>query len=174
MVHGYDIKTSLDFFRKLLDEREDWLKTRTSARHAINCAITAWQLHDWVFAEKEKYPFMNQFATKNDFKSYLKSKENFQTLHDLADGAKHYVITNRDTTIISTSTSSWAQLSRSKERVKDKTPQLFLTFRFGKGGGIMAFDDLLYLITLYWYEFFRDKLNEDVETMLDHGGYTYF
>ena len=34
----YDIKTSLYFFKKLLDEREDFLKSPNSARHEINCA----------------------------------------------------------------------------------------------------------------------------------------
>ena len=95
MIHCYDIKNSFDFFKKLLDEREDLLKNPTSARFAINCAITAWQLHDWVYSERYNYSFMSQFKSKSDFRKYLYSKEIvFRTIHDLADGAKHYELTS--------------------------------------------------------------------------------
>src|SRR3989337_2749447 len=103
MIHGYDIKTCVDYFRKLLDEREDFLKRQSSARHGINYVITAWQLHDWVFAEKQKYSFMSQFAKKKDFQKYLHDNwVGFQNLHDLADGAKHYELTYRQTSITDT------------------------------------------------------------------------
>lgn len=172
MTHGYDIRTSIDFFRKLLDEREDFLKTPSSARHAINCAITAWQLHDWIFAEKNKYPFMNQFNTKNDFRKYLYSKEDFRTLHDLADGAKHYELTSRNTTIIETKVSSYKDI---RERDGgDDSLQLFITMDFADVGLTMSFNDLLYLITLFWYKFFSDELQENVDKIFDEGGYSLF
>ena len=170
MVHCYDIKTSFDFFRKLLDEREDFLKNPSSARYAINCAITAWQLHDWVYAERNKYPFMAQFKSKNDFRNYLYGKSDFKTIHDLADGAKHYELTSRKTTIIDTRISSWEDLSKTK--ATDSTSQLFLTMDCDNLGMIMSFDDLLYFIIFFWYQFFKNDLNENLDSMFE--GYTGF
>jgi len=170
MIHGYDIKTSFDFFRKLLDEREDFLKTPSSARYAINCAITAWQLHDWVYAEKNKYPFMAQFKSKSEFRNYLYSKCDFKTLHDLADGAKHYQLINRKTSIINTLVSSWKNLS--KNSPTDDTTQLFFTMEHGNVGMTMSFDDLLYIITFFWYEFFKNNLKENLDSLFKN--YTWF
>lgn len=170
MVHGYDIKTSLDFFKKLLDEREDFLKNPSSARHAINCAITAWQLHDWVYAERDKFPFMDQFKTKSQFRNYLYSKSDFRTLHDLADGAKHYELTSRKTTIRDTKISSWKNLSRYNKI--DEISQLFITVDFAKVGMTMSFDDLLYTITLFWYEFFQNDLKVNLDKIFEN--YTWF
>lgn len=170
MVHCYDIKTSFDFFRKLLDEREDFLKNPSSARYAINCAITAWQLHDWIYAERDKYPFMAQFKSKNEFRNYLYSKNEFKTIHDLADGAKHYELTSRKTTIIDTRVSSWNDLS--KNNPTDDTSQLFLTMDCDNVLMNMSFDDLLYFITFFWYQFFKDDLKENVDSMFKN--YTWF
>jgi hypothetical protein len=172
MVHCYDIKNSLDFFRKLFDEREDFLKDPASARYAINCAITAWQLHDWVYQERDKYPFMSQFKSKSDFRKYLYSKETyFRTIHDLADGSKHYQLTDRDTTILDTYVSNWKSVNKVRQ-VSDVTPQLFLTMKFHDVGMRMTFHDLLYVITIFWYHFFKDDLKEDLNELFDY--YTWF
>ncbi len=153
MVHCYDIKTSVDFFRKLLDEREDFLKNPSSARFAINCAITAWQLHDWVYAERGKYMFMSQFDSKSQFRTYLYTHErDFRTIHDLADGAKHFELTNRKTTILDTELSTWKQI-RKYSKSNDETSQLFLTMNLGSVEMTMCFDDLLYLVSFFWYRF---------------------
>jgi hypothetical protein len=172
MVHCYDIKNSFDFFRKLLDEREDFLKNPASARFAINCAITAWQLHDWVYADREKYPFMKQFQSKSDFRNYLYLKErDFRTIHDLADGAKHYQLTSRTTTILDTAVSNWKKVNKFKE-VSDETSQLFLTMKFGNVGMTMTFDDLLFVITHFWYKLFKDDFKEDLDELFEY--YTWF
>lgn len=172
MIHCYEIKNSLDFFRKLLDEREDFLKNPASARYAINCAITAWQLHDWVYAERNNYPFMSQFKSKADFRDYLYCKErDFRTIHDLADGAKHYELTKRPTTILDTKVSNWKSVNKLRE-VSDESSQLFLTMKFDNVGMTMTFDDLLYVITFFWYKFFKDDLKKDLNELFEH--YTWF
>lgn len=171
MVHCYDIKNSCDFFRKLLDEREDFLRNPTSARFAINCAITAWQLHDWIYAERAKYPFMENFKSKSEFRNFLYSKEDFRTIHDLADGAKHYELTSRTTTLLDTTISNWKNINK-RRVVSDNKPQLFLTMKFANVGMIMTFDDLLYLIIAFWYKFFKDDLKEDVDDLFEN--YTSF
>lgn len=172
MVHCYDIKNSLDFFRKLLDEREDFLKNPASARYAINFEVTAWQLHEWVYAEKDKYTFMSQFMSKSDFRNYLNSKESdFKTIRDLADGSKHYQLTHRDTTILDTFVSDWKSVNKVRQ-VSDVTPQLFLRMKFHDVGMTMAFHDLLYVITIFWYHFFKDNLKEDLNELFD--SYTWF
>lgn len=167
--HGYEIKTSVDFLRKLLDEREDFLKTPTSSRHAINFTITAWQLHEWIYAEKYKYTFMQQFKDKEAFRNYLYKKEDFKTLHDLCDGVKHFELTKRPTTVLNTTISSY----KSKMgKIVEIEPTLFLTTKFGKGGLTMTFDDLVYIITLFWFNFFNKELKEDVTGVFS--GYTLF
>lgn len=168
MTHCYDIANSFDFFKKLLGEREDFLKNPTSARYAVNCAITAWQLHDWVYAERDKYPFMNQFKAKSDFRKYLYSKgKDFRTIHDLADGAKHYELTDRKTTILDTKISNWKSVNKFRE-VSDTTGQLFLTMKSGGVGMTMTFDDLLYEVTFFWYKFFKDDLKQDIDKLFEH------
>ena len=172
MIHSYDIKNSLDFFRKLLDEREDFLKNPASARYAINFAVTAWQLNEWVYAERDKYTFMSQFMSKSDFTKYLYSKEPyFRTIHDLADGSKHYQLTNRDTTILDTYVSNWKSVNKVRQ-VSDVTPQLFLTMKFHDVGMRMAFHDLSYMITIFWHHFFKDDLKEDLNELFNP--YTWF
>jgi hypothetical protein len=91
-------------------------------------------LHDWVYAEGDKYLFMSQFKSKSDFRNYLYSKErDFRTIHDLADGAKHYELIHRTTTILDTTVSNWKSMNKFRE-VSDITSRLFLTMKFDNVG----------------------------------------
>jgi hypothetical protein len=47
----FDIKTSRDFYEKLLDDCYDFQQDESSARLAINCAITAYHMHEWVWGD---------------------------------------------------------------------------------------------------------------------------
>jgi hypothetical protein len=47
----FDIKTSRDFYEKLLDDYYDFQQDESSARLAINCAITAYHMHEWVWGD---------------------------------------------------------------------------------------------------------------------------
>jgi hypothetical protein len=47
----FEIKTSKDLLKKLLEEYLDFDKQHLNPRFAINCAITAWHLTDWTYYE---------------------------------------------------------------------------------------------------------------------------
>lgn len=47
----FDINNSVDFYAKLLAEFDDFMADQASARHAINCAITAHHMHDWIWTD---------------------------------------------------------------------------------------------------------------------------
>jgi len=45
------LNNSRDFYEKLLAEFDDFMVQQDSARHAMNCAITAHHMHDWVWSD---------------------------------------------------------------------------------------------------------------------------
>jgi hypothetical protein len=69
----FDINNSRDFYQKLLEDFDDYMQQQDSARHAMNCAITAHHMADWVWGDfvkgdaalkaklgvKDKAAFMN-------------------------------------------------------------------------------------------------------------------
>jgi hypothetical protein len=57
---SFNIRTSKDFFHKLEEEYADFQQNPLSARHAINAAMTAWHLHEWLWADKLKGNYKEQ------------------------------------------------------------------------------------------------------------------
>lgn len=47
----FEIKSSRDMLKKLLEEYSDFDKQHLNPRFAINCAITSWHLTDWTYHE---------------------------------------------------------------------------------------------------------------------------
>jgi hypothetical protein len=45
----FGMTTSRDFLWKLEADFDDFMKEPRSARLAVNCALTAYHLHDWVW-----------------------------------------------------------------------------------------------------------------------------
>ncbi|MGH7039187.1 MAG: hypothetical protein ACREFK_04150 [Stellaceae bacterium] len=91
----FDIITSRDFLEKLEADFEDFRKNPHSARLALNCAITAFHFHEWVWGDWLK----TDYATRKtlgirDKDSFLAWIDNacvwFKTIQDLANGAKHF------------------------------------------------------------------------------------
>jgi hypothetical protein len=92
----FDITNSRDFYQKLLEDFDDFMGQQDSARHAMNCAITAHHMADWVWGDFLK----NGAALKT--KLGIKSKDDFmrwidtQTiwyglLQGLSNGSKHFI-----------------------------------------------------------------------------------
>jgi hypothetical protein len=54
MGFSFEIRTPEDFLRKLQEEYQDFFNDPTSSRHAINCAMTAWHLTDWIWATNKQ------------------------------------------------------------------------------------------------------------------------
>ena len=47
----FDIVTSQEFLAKLEADCTDFKAQPDSARHALNCIITAYHLHEWVWGD---------------------------------------------------------------------------------------------------------------------------
>lgn len=88
---SFDIKSSEDFFNKLIEEFNDLQNDPLSSRHAINCAMTAWHLTDWIYWEfglDKKYPKLP------DFQKNIKVEcESLRIMQDITNGSKHYHLT---------------------------------------------------------------------------------
>lgn len=168
--HSYEIRTTADFFKKLLDEREDFLKNPTSSRHAINCALTGWHLYEWVYNEYHSHPFMQQF-NKKKFEKWLLTRDiEFKLIKDLADGSKHFYLGRSDKSLLGTYLKRKGDIVGSRPLAEDA---LILQMKF-MNGAWMSFDDLFYFVTVFWYEFLDHKLGINTSKIMNEGGYTYF
>jgi hypothetical protein len=169
--HGYEIQTTADFFRKLLDEREDFLKNPTSSRHAINCALTGWHIYEWVYTEYRSNPFIQQFKKAKKFEDWLLDKHmEFKLIRDLADGSKHFHLGRPDKSILGTHIKRKRELYGSRPLAEDT---LIIQMKF-MNGAWMSFDDLFYWVTIFWYEFLKRELGIDTSRIMVDGNYTFF
>lgn len=87
--YSFGIKTSIDFFHKLEDDHNEFLKDPLSSSKALNCAMSAWHLTDWIYVEY----YAGQVHSKH-FKERIK-QECFALviLQDITNGSKHCKIT---------------------------------------------------------------------------------
>ena len=94
---SFGIISSNDFLQKLIDEVEEYEKQLASSRHAINAAMTAWHLIDWVYHDFNLQP---KYGELFKFQAAIKVKyPKIQIMHDIANGMKHCKL-NRHTPVI--------------------------------------------------------------------------
>ena len=104
--HSFNIRTSEEFFRKLKEEYDEFKANPLSARHAINAAMTAWHLQEWLWADKLKGNYMEQ---QRVFGKALRSREELaptvialceelSIMQEICNGSKHFR-TEKDTVI---------------------------------------------------------------------------
>lgn len=93
---SFDIKYSRDLLQKLIEDFEELKNNPLSSRIAINCAMTAWHLTDWVFKE---YIARHGYAKTGEFRDSLGCPSLF-IMHDIANGSKHLEV-SRPKSIIS-------------------------------------------------------------------------
>ena len=72
---SFDIKTSKDFFNKLLDEYNEFQSGELSSRVALNFAMTACHLTEWIYNEFN-YLLRNQFSTLSLYQQNIKQQCN--------------------------------------------------------------------------------------------------
>jgi len=93
---SFEIKTTEDFFKMLIEDYKEFCVNRTSSRHALHCAIVAWHLTDWAYKEfiKPTTQFKGKQDKKNHWKYFLKeikdSCPELQIMNDITDGTKHF------------------------------------------------------------------------------------
>jgi hypothetical protein len=73
----FDITTSRDFLEKLEADFDDFMKEPHSARLALNCAITAYHLHEWVWGDWLKRNYEIQKSLGIEGKTNKQRKASF-------------------------------------------------------------------------------------------------
>jgi hypothetical protein len=91
----FEIKTSRDFLEKLLEDFADLQVNPESARLAINCAITAYHMHEWVWGDwlKADHATWKALGIRDEktFLSWLDRRQPwFPLMQDICNGSKHF------------------------------------------------------------------------------------
>ncbi len=100
----FDINNSRDFYQKLLEEFDDCIGQQASARHAMNCAITAHHMADWVWGDFVKGDAALKaklgIKKKDDFMAWI-SKTNiwYDLVQAISNGSKHFIRENAQGTV---------------------------------------------------------------------------
>lgn len=92
----FDITTCRDFHKKLRADFDDFAKEQASARLALNCIVTAYHLHEWVWGDwlKTDHAAWKELGIrdKESFVAWIEREcPAFRIVQDLANGAKHFV-----------------------------------------------------------------------------------
>ena len=92
----FDITTYRDFHAKLKADFDDFVKEPDSARLALNCIITAYHLHEWVWGDwlKAEHTVWRTLGIrdKESFVAWIEREwPAFKTMQDLANGTKHFI-----------------------------------------------------------------------------------
>jgi hypothetical protein len=92
----FDIKNSRDFYQKLLDDFDDYMVQQDSARLAMNCAITAHHMADWVWGDFVKGDAVLKaklgIKRKEDFMAWIDGQTVWYGLvQSLSNGSKHFI-----------------------------------------------------------------------------------
>jgi hypothetical protein len=91
----FGIQNSRDFYEKLVAEFEDLHHDPMSARIAVNCAITAYHLAEWIWGDWLKSDAVAKAAlvinTLDEFKEWVDSQTPyFAAMQSITNGTKHF------------------------------------------------------------------------------------
>ena len=92
----FDIVNSRDFYQKLLEDFDDFMQQPDSARHAMNCAITAHHMADWVWGDfvKSDAALKAKLGVRDihDFLRWIDTQTVWYGLvQSLSNGSKHFI-----------------------------------------------------------------------------------
>ncbi|MHC2315178.1 hypothetical protein ACVIHC_002224 [Bradyrhizobium diazoefficiens] len=95
----FDINNARDFYQKLLEDFDDYIQQPDSARLAMNCAITAHHMADWVWGDflKEDDTVKARLGVKKkpDFMAWIDRQTVWYGLvQSISNGSKHFVREN--------------------------------------------------------------------------------
>lgn len=93
----FDIKTYHDFHGKLKAGFNDFVMEPDSTRLALNCILTAYHLHEWVWAGwlKAEHSVWRTLGVRDklSFVAWIKGEcPAFKTMENLANGTKHFIL----------------------------------------------------------------------------------
>ncbi len=92
----FDINNSRDFYQKLLEDFDDYMQHQDSARHAMNCAITAHHMADWVWGDfiKDDHGLKAKLGVKDihEFRRWIDTQSIWYSLvQSISNGSKHFI-----------------------------------------------------------------------------------
>jgi len=92
----FDINNSRDFYQKLLEDFDDFMGQQDSARHAMNCAITAHHMADWVWGDflksDDALKTKLSIKSKDDFMRWIDTQTIwYGLLQGISNGSKHFI-----------------------------------------------------------------------------------
>jgi hypothetical protein len=98
--YAWTIKTSRDLLDKATRELDRFRRSHESGDgyqvdHAMNCAITLWHVHDWLWQERMAEWQAQGLADQPAFQRWLKAKDDRGRLalcRCLANGSKHFAL----------------------------------------------------------------------------------
>src|SRR3982074_1142654 len=90
----FGIKDSVAFYGKMIEDYDDLAAKSDSARHAINCAISAYHLAEWIWGDWLQTDYATWQKLKiRDKHSFLQWVHNtqpwFAVVKDITNGSKH-------------------------------------------------------------------------------------
>jgi len=166
----FEIKTSQDFYAMLVANYDDYMESPDSGRLALNCAITAYHLHEWVWGDWLKTDYAVQKALgirdRDSFLAWIdRACRWFRAVQDLANGTKHFA---RD-----------SGFETSRVTGYDTGPygigpygRGYLLIDYGEGAGEHQFQPaahLLEVVVRFWRDFFRaDRPSPDLSESKHH------
>lgn len=108
--NSFEIANSKEFFKKLLDEFDDFDKEHLNPRFAINAALTSWHLTDWTYQEffKSDNRFLDSKENGKNISGLVKYQEflkelcpELECMRTISNGSKHCKINQKNRTEIS-------------------------------------------------------------------------
>lgn len=146
---SFDIQTSEDFLRKLIEDYEEFKLNPLSSRIALNCAMTSWHLSEWIFYEYNQI-FAAKFSNEKLYQAHIKQLcPSLQIMHDLTNGTKHYKLKSHKP-IVSESNIHNGAFSREFSREFDVS-YLYLLLNDGTK---LAFEDEMESVMTFWKQYF--------------------
>lgn len=151
--YSFNIKKSEGFFLKLLEEYDDFIKSKTSSRFALNCAMNAWHLVDWVYYEFN-YSSKVGFTKLSDFQDSLKILcPSLQIMQDLTIGIKHHTLESHEKRAIVDETHQRKVFSSGFSNGFSKKAFVIVM----KDGTTRYFEDEIKIVIDFWTKYLEDK-----------------
>jgi hypothetical protein len=91
----FDVRDSRDFYQKLDLDLAEFQASPLSSRAAINCALTAYHLHEWIWGDwLKRAQEVHEKLGITDKRTFLAWIDQncpwFEAVQDVANGSKHF------------------------------------------------------------------------------------
>lgn len=155
----FDIKNSRDFLEKFYEDYDDFQNNRQSARLAINAALTAYHLAEWVWGDWLKKDHVT-WAKLNirDEETFIKWLDEacfyFPVMQRIANGSKHFIRKDQATTLKS---GGYGQGGYGVGGYGEASLQIEVASRFDEADKTWLDAQILIEdVLIFWRNFFRD------------------